>query len=109
MACQRQCKPCEALGRTDALWMPEQGHRSTVWSVAFSPDGRSLASGSGDFSVRIWDLATGRQQRVFDEHTGPVWSVVYSPDGRLLASGSYDGTIRLWDVEKGQRFQLLRG
>jgi WD domain, G-beta repeat len=79
------------------------GHTDQVLSVAFSPDGKTLASGSADHAVRLWDVATG--DPIGDPltgHTGRVWSVAFSPDGKTLASGSDDATVRLWDVATGR-------
>jgi WD40 repeat protein len=75
-----------------------RGHTAPVWSVAFSPDGRRLASGSWDNTIKLWDVETGQEVRTLRGHTGGVWSMAFSPDGRLLASGSVGGTVKLWDV-----------
>jgi len=75
-----------------------EGHTSWVWSVAFSPDGKLLASGSWDETIKLWEVATGREVRTLEGHTGWINSVAFSPDGKLLASGSNDGTIKLWDI-----------
>jgi WD40 repeat protein len=76
------------------------GHTNYVRSVVFSPDGRTLASGSYDDTIRLWDVQTHRQLGApLTGHTGPVLSVAFSPDGRILASGSLDRSIRLWNVQ----------
>src|SRR6516225_8811180 len=65
------------------------GHVVQVESVAFSPDGRFVLSGSSDHAIKLWDVATGREMRSFAGHTGGVHSVAFSPDGRLALSGSW--------------------
>jgi hypothetical protein len=76
-------------------------HVGEVNSVAYSPDGRRIASGSSDSDVRVWDALTGTELAVLGGHKGYVNSVRYSPDGRRIASGSDDGTVRIWDSDRG--------
>ena len=85
------------------------GHTSGVNSVSFSPDGSTLASGSGDNTVRLWDAETGEHIRTFTGHTSGVYSVAFSLDGRTLATGSGDNTVRLWDAETGEHIRTFTG
>lgn len=82
------------------------GHTDWVWSVKWSPDGRRLASGSRDKSVRIWDPLAGGQQQVLLGHTGDVACVAWSPLGdRIASAGSTEGadiTVRIWDLATGK-------
>lgn len=87
------------LPQVDENWNAEllalEGHSSSVKSVALSPDGRLLASGSHDRTVRLWNTVTGTLQETLRGHSKSVNSVVFSPDSRLLASSSYDKIVLL--------------
>src|SRR5207302_1677710 len=105
-----------------------EGHTSPVYGVALSADGRVLASGSWDRTLRLWQTPSasdgelgwqadspaalpkgGQLLATLHGHTGGVRSVALSANGRLLASGSWDGTIRLWQAPEGRPLATLRG
>ncbi|WP_423509375.1 trypsin-like peptidase domain-containing protein [Streptomyces xinghaiensis] len=85
------------------------GHTSPVSSVAVSPDGNTLATGSRDRTVRLWDVRTHRLRATLTGHSRSVGSVAFSPDGKTLATGGEDRTVRLWDVRTHRRLATLTG
>ena len=115
------------LKLSDATWIdnffPEFTHEKTgfpimgspdgnslpVYSVAFSPNGERVASGSEDNTVRIWNAATGKLQRELKGHNYTVTSVAFSPKGERVASGSEDNTVRIWDAKTWQLQRELKG
>jgi len=127
--------PAQTQTASDDSQKPEAvlqvGHRRVVRSIAFSPDGRWLASGAKDNTIKIWDVASGRLLRTLYGHGSPVNALAASPDGKLLASGSgkaydiryaklffeggqvggvsEDTTVRVWDVATGRQLHMLKG
>jgi ribosomal protein L22 len=85
------------------------GHTGEVNSVAFSPDGKWLLTGSDDKTARLWDAATGAEVRTFSGHTDQVWDVAFSPDGKEVLTGSADGTAKLWDAATGAEVRTFSG
>jgi serine/threonine protein kinase len=86
-----------------------KGHTDKVRSVAFSPNGKWLASGSWDRTLKVWDSQTGQAILTLKGHTERIWSVAFSPDGKWLASGSQDRTLKVWDTQTGQEVLTLKG
>ncbi len=86
-----------------------EGHRDTVNSVVFSPDGKTIASASRDNTVIIWDAKTGKPIQTLKGHQDTVNSVVFSPDGKTIASASSDKTVKIWDAQTGKPIQTLKG
>src|SRR4051794_35650561 len=72
-----------------------------VHSVAFSPDGLTLAAGCRSGTIVLWEVASAREQATLAGHTGWVFCLAYSPDGETLASAGHDGTVKYWDVSTG--------
>ena len=86
-----------------------RGHLGYVTSVAFSPDGKRLASASYDKTIKLWNLAAGTELLTLKGHSDVVWFVAFSPDGKRLASGSSDKTVKLWDAATGKALLTLKG
>lgn len=87
----------------------DQAHQGAVYHVAFSPDGKLLASAGNDRTIGLWDLTTGNELRRMTGHDDCVRWLVFSPDGKTLASASYDKTVRLWDTATGKEKAKLEG
>ncbi len=87
----------------------QTGHTSSVNAVSFSPDGKILASVSGDATIKLWEALTLQELRTLEGHTDFTNAVTFSPNGKILASGSGDTTIKLWDVMTGQELKTLVG
>ncbi|HVQ38517.1 MAG TPA: caspase family protein [Pyrinomonadaceae bacterium] len=87
----------------------QTGHSGQVLTLAFTRDGRLLASGSVDQTIVLWNPATGNQLRALKGHTGTVGSIAFSPDDKQLASGSADNSIKIWEVASGNVKQTMKG
>ncbi|MGD8462334.1 MAG: BTAD domain-containing putative transcriptional regulator [Anaerolineae bacterium] len=86
-----------------------EGHTGWVNAAAFSPDGETILSGSGDGTLILWDVTTGEAIRRFEGHTGGVNSLILGPEGQTALSGSDDATLILWDVSTGQALHPFKG
>jgi len=85
------------------------GHYNSVFSVCFSPDGKTFISGGYDNTMKLWDISTDECVHTFEGHTCDVNSVCFSPDGKTLLSGSDDKTMKLWDVSTRKCLRTFKG
>ncbi len=104
----RADRPEQVLGQEQEP-LTLTGHTAAVWSVAFSPNGKWLASASRDQTVKVWDVTSGQVKLTLEGHTDPVLSMAFSPDGKRLASASGDRTVKVWDATNGQETLTLKG
>jgi WD40 repeat protein len=104
-----------AVPSPEAVWAPPpkgailMRHGGFVSALAFTRDGNTLISASGDNLIRLWDPATGKERRRLEGHTAAVLSLALAPDGKRLASGGADRTVRLWDLAAGTQARLIQG
>ena len=96
-------------GVEDRLLQIFAGHTGAVRSVAFSPDGTRVLTGSSDHTARLWESSTGRLLSILEGHMGDVNSAVFSPDGTRVLTGSNDHTARLWESSTGRLLSTLKG
>lgn len=86
-----------------------QASKGGAAPAALSPDGKTLATGSADWTVRLWDLESQKERAVLKGHHGRIYCLAFSADGKILASGSGDETVNLWDVAAAKERLTLRG
>ena len=94
------------LSLSEKTFYPE-GHSSAVSTILISPDGKRCVSGSGDYTLRIWDMESGQCLRTLEGHNGYISALAITPDGKRCVSGSDDQTLRIWDMESGQCLRTL--
>src|SRR5579871_5667635 len=92
----------KAVPETTESLVPPLTHQEAIHAVAYSPDGKTVATGSGDHTAQVWDASTGKRVGEPLRHQGQVQSVTYSPDGRTLVTGSADKTARVWETSTGK-------
>lgn len=98
------------LGADDYLRTTVQlGHAAAIRSIEFSPDGRFLLTSSDDSTAKLWEIASGREVRMFSGHAFGIYSAAFSPDGKLVVTGSVDETVKIWDVATGLEIHTLEG
>ncbi len=100
-----------SLGDAQPAPTEAKGHADLIHTIAFSPDGKTFATGGFDKEIKLWDYANGKikETKTLSGHTDPVYCVVFFPDGKRLASSSHDKSIRIWNLADGKTLQQLKG
>jgi WD40 repeat protein len=86
-----------------------QGHQGTIWTIDFSPDGKTIVSGGEDKMVKLWDIESGKLLHTMNGHSLTIWNIKFSPDGSKIASGSFDETLKIWESQSGDLLHTLTG
>ena len=86
-----------------------KGHKESLISAAFSPNGKQIATASEDETARLWDVESGKELQILEKHNGRVYRVEFSPNSEMIVTASEDTTARLWDVKSGKQLQILEG
>jgi WD40 repeat protein len=106
-------RPLYSLATVMSDMIPElrtlNGHSAPVISANFSPDGKTVISASGDKTMKLWDVKTGKELRTLNGHLDGVNSANFSPDGKTIVSASWDKTVKLWNVETGKELRTFNG
>jgi WD40 repeat protein len=97
-----------AFWNESALKGSLKGHKDWIRGIAFSPNGKLLASCSKDCTVKVWDVTSSVEIATLTGHSDEVWSVAFSPDSRSLGSASLDGTVKVWDLNTGKEHFSLK-
>ncbi len=84
-----------------------KGHSDCIYAVAFSPDGKTLATSSYDKLIKLWSVDTGQEIRTLKDHIDAIYALAFTPDGKRLLSGAADRTVKVWDVATGERLYTL--
>ena len=105
-ACSRRGEVWVWEAASQTLHLAWQAHTDSIYALAFSPDGRTLATGSWDGAIKLWDMEGGALLWI-GWHTGGILCVAFAPDGRTLASSGNDGTVRIWDGKLGIPLKTL--